>query len=88
MTAHPIGFDPKHGRGLLAELRASNAEAAERRRLETPPPETVVASHPARPALDLPAAQPGVASPQPSAPAQPANIQVAPAVRTLDRVER
>ena len=83
----PIGFNPKHGRGLLAEMRATSDEVTERRRLEGAPPETVVASHPPRPALDLPAAHSGVASTQPPTPAQPPNIQVAPAARTLDRVE-
>jgi general secretion pathway protein D len=90
----PLGFDPKHGRGMLAEVRASFAEADERRRFESPPPDTLVASHLPRPALDMPSTQPGVASAQ-AAPAgstppasPPANLHVATPVRTVDKVER
>ena len=95
----PLGFDPKHGHGLLAELRASHADAAERRRMATPPPETVMAHEP-RPAMELPsinaspsASPTGVAAAQPHpnaarpAPAAP-NLNVAPAQRTVERVER
>jgi general secretion pathway protein D len=83
----PLGFDPKHGKGLLAELRSSSDEAREKRRLESQPPETLVASHPGRPSLDLPAGQVGVASAQPANP-PPSNIHVAAPPRTVDRVER
>jgi general secretion pathway protein D len=86
----PIGFDPKHGRGVLAELRASYLEVADRRRLESQVPQTVVASHDPRPPLDMPSTAVGVAAAQGSAPpaAQPASLHVAGPTRTIDRVEK
>jgi general secretion pathway protein D len=86
----PIGFDPKHGRGVLAELRASYVEVAERRRLESQVPQTVVASHDPRPPLDMPSTTLGVAAAQgpAPAPAQPAGLHVATPSRTIDRVEK
>jgi general secretion pathway protein D len=84
----PLGFDPKHGHGLLAELRVSHAEAAERRRLDAPPPETTLAHHEPRPAMDLPSsvasapAATGVASQQPPA------LHVAPPARTVNHTEK
>ncbi|HEY8087355.1 MAG TPA: secretin N-terminal domain-containing protein, partial [Polyangiaceae bacterium] len=83
----PLGFDPAHGRGLLAELETSSDEAGERRRQDGQVPATVVASHPARPSLDLPAGQTGVTSAQPAS-TPPSNLHVAPPARTVDRVER
>ncbi|MGH7297099.1 MAG: type II secretion system protein GspD, partial [Polyangiaceae bacterium] len=83
----PIGFDPKHGKGLLAELRASDEEAREKLRLESAVPETLVASHPVRPSLELPAGPPGVTSAQ-AAGQPPANLHVASPQRTVGRVER
>jgi general secretion pathway protein D len=101
----PVGFDPKRGHGLLAELRASHAEMAEKRRLGGPPPETVLAVHEPRPGMDLPVgagggggggapATPGgvgVAASQGAGvralPAAP-NVNVVPAQRTVEKVER
>jgi general secretion pathway protein D len=82
----PLGFDPAHGRGLLAELEASSDEATERRRQDSQVPATVVASHTPRPAIDLPAGQTGVASAQPAS-TPPSNLHVAAPVRSVDRVE-
>ena len=86
----PMGFDPKHGHGVLAELRASYAEVAERRRLESQVPQTVVASHEPRPPLDMPSTALGVAATQGSAapPGQAAGLHVAAPARTIDRVEK
>jgi general secretion pathway protein D len=86
----PIGFDPKHGRGILAELRASYLEVAERRRLESQVPQTIVASHDPRPPLDMPSSALGVAASQaPATPqAQATSLHVAPSPRTIDRVEK
>ena len=86
----PVGFDPKHGRGALAELRASYLEVAERRRLESQVPQTLVAAHDPRPPLDMPSVALGVAAAQGSAPppAQAAGLHVAPPSRTIDRVEK
>ncbi|HEY8042581.1 MAG TPA: type II secretion system protein GspD, partial [Polyangiaceae bacterium] len=81
------GFNPSPGHGLLAEIRATHAELAERQRLEAPPPDTIV-THTPRPSLDLPTGQPGVASAQPGSVPSVPNVNVAPAVRTLDRVEK
>jgi general secretion pathway protein D len=82
----PIGFDPARGHGLLAELQASYAEVAERRRLETPPQPLVMAHAPKDP-IDMPTAPAaeGVAAPQPPAPPP---IAVTPPPRSLEHVER
>jgi general secretion pathway protein D len=86
----PIGFDPKHGHGVLAELRASYVEVAERRRLESQVPQTLIAAHDPRPPLDMPTTTLGIAASQGSAPppAQAASLHVAPPSRTIDRVEK
>jgi general secretion pathway protein D len=86
----PMGFDPKHGHGVLAELRASYLEVAERRRLESQVPQTVVASHDPRPPLDMPSTVLGVAATQGSTPrpAQAASLHVGAPSRTIDRVEK
>jgi general secretion pathway protein D len=82
------GFDPSHGHGLLAELRASSVDAAERRRLETLPPQTTIAAHAPHAPLELPTGPggppAGVASPQ----APPPNLSPVPAQRTVERVEK
>jgi hypothetical protein len=85
-----MGFDPKHGHGVLAELRASYLEVAERRRLESQVPQTVVASHDPRPPLDMPSTVLGVAATQGSTPrpAQAASLHVGAPSRTIDRVEK
>ena len=74
----PIGFDPKHGHGVLAELRASYVEVAERRRLESQVPQTIIAAHHPRPPLDMPTTTLGVAASQGTAPppAQAASLHV------------
>jgi general secretion pathway protein D len=84
----PLGFDPKHGHGLLAELRISHADAAERRRLEGPGPETTVARHDPRPAMDLPSAVASAPAASGVAAPQAPSINVTPAARTVNRTER
>ncbi|MGD0527028.1 MAG: type II secretion system secretin GspD [Polyangiaceae bacterium] len=86
----PLGFDPKHGRGALAELRAEYDELAERRRLESQVPPSLVAAHDPRPPLDMPSTAAGVAAPQGASPppAQAASLHVTPPARTVDRVEK
>jgi general secretion pathway protein D len=89
----PVGFDPVRGHGLLHTLRASYDEIADRRRLETPPAPPFDA-HAAKEPVDLPAVATasGVAAPQgesvEAAPAPPPPLQVKPAARTVERVER
>jgi general secretion pathway protein D len=93
----PIGFDPKHGHGLLGELRSSYRDVAEQRTI-APPADGTIASHPPRPGFDLPSANPsagptgGVAAAQGPAARSPApaapNVSVVPAPRTLERTER
>jgi len=75
----PIGFDPAGGRGLLAELRESYSDVAERKRLEAAPPETTVAEHPPHDPLDMPTGQTAM---------QPAMLDVVPAGRTVVKMER
>jgi general secretion pathway protein D len=75
----PIGFDPARGHGLLAELRGSYSDVAERRRLEAAPPETTVADHAPHDPLDMPTGQAAM---------QPAALEVAPAGRTVVKMER
>jgi general secretion pathway protein D len=87
----PVGiFEPTHGHGLLAELRASCADAAERRRLEAMPPPTLVAAHPPRAPLDLPEGQGGGGSETgvTARQASPPNVSPVPAQRTVERVEK
>ena len=86
----PVGFDPGHGHGALGELRASYREIAERRRLESQVPQTVVASHDPRPPLEMPSSPLGVAATQgaapPATPATPLHVAAPP--RTVERVEK
>jgi general secretion pathway protein D len=77
----PVGFDPARGHGMLAALRASCADVAERKRLEGPTPESTVASHEPRDAMGMPN---GHAELQ----AQPAKLDVTPPARTIERVEK
>lgn len=82
------GFDPAHGHGLLAEVRASCAEAAERRRLESLPPPSTVAAHLPRPAFDLPTGATSGATGVTSLQSTPPNVAPAPAPRSVERVEK
>jgi general secretion pathway protein D len=84
----PIGFDPKAGHGLLAELRSTYRDVAERRLLESQVPQTVVATHLPRPSLDLPSPL-GVAAPQGASASAPATtLHVTAPPRTVERVEK
>jgi general secretion pathway protein D len=93
----PLGFDPRHGRGLLGALRVSYRDIAERR--VPAPEESTVVTHQPRPGLDLPsgssstgtssgvAASQGPAGRPPSTRPAP-NVSVAPPARTVERTER
>ena len=96
----PIGFDPARGHGLLASLRESYGEVAERRRLESQVPQTVVTAPihgPRSTCRRRPSAWPRrrrrPGQPRPARRATPlpagrAPLHVAPPQRTIERIER
>jgi general secretion pathway protein D len=77
----PVGFDPARGHGMLATVRTSYADAAERARLEAPTLGSTVAAHEPREAMGMPN---GHAELQ----AQPAKLDVTPPARTIEHVEK
>jgi hypothetical protein len=78
-------FAPARGRGLLAELRTSHRQVAERRKLEAAPPETLALSHERRAPLELPSVRAEVSA---SIPPSMPSINVTPPARTTERIER
>lgn len=78
----PVGFDPARGRGMLAAVRATYADVAERKALAAPPAGSTVAAHEAREPMGMPNGhvEAGVA--------EPAKLDVTPPARTVERVEK
>jgi general secretion pathway protein D len=85
----PVGFDPAHGHGALAELRAAYREVADRRLFESQSPAPAVSLHDPRPAIDLPSPIGAAATRGATPPAGPAaNLHVATPVRSVEHMER
>jgi general secretion pathway protein D len=84
----PVGFNPAHGHGMLAELRASYRDVEARRSVEPTAPAPGLTAHTPHAPLGLPSAR-SEAAPEASPPASaPPALVVAPMARTIEHLER